>query len=499
MTTWEDKRREQREYLEHCKLAYQVAYKLTSDTMRTRLKGSRGFEAIEEAQDIAGLLKLMKGICCQSDDNIHPGWAVIQAKKRVYLYVQSYNTSNDKYVKEFEAFVKVVETYGGTFVEPVLVEIELDKMGVTTESTTSVLAEVADKEVLKEANKRAGKRAQALLILANSYLTRNDEIFKRLHNNWVEGEDTYPTTPEDAVRLLNNYKSMLPTQSQAQDGGGNNNNGSEDLVFIEEGETIESLQRKLKAKQNAVAKANGRKKGSCWYCGTDDHLKKDCPKRKADLKAKAQQEREEERSTGSGGSRSEASPAIDALNFEMFELSKGEDDFELFCYGEETEDAWIQGDGESVGSELTDLSDGMPPLLEAPESSSSDDSESGKESSGIWAGDSSMDTRDFVASWTTSVHEIEDLSSSTGSEGSMSSSVGSEGSSISSSEGSQRKPMVDTSQVPALLEAGDRPCEPKDCDSSFPEFLRTLQPSDPQDGPKFVTRPVCYVLSLCVS
>ena len=43
--------------------------------------------------------------------------------------------------------------------EPVLVEIELGKMGVTAEDTTSVLAKVADKDALKEANKRAGKRA----------------------------------------------------------------------------------------------------------------------------------------------------------------------------------------------------------------------------------------------------------------------------------------------------------------------------------------------------
>ena len=44
--------------------------------------------------------------------------------------------------------------------------------------------------------------------------------------------------------------------------------------------------------------------------------------------------------------------------------------------------------------------------------------------------------------------------------------------------------MVDTSQVPALLEAGDRPCKPKDCDSSFTEFLRILQSSDPQYDPQ---------------
>ena len=49
----------------------------------------------------------MQGICCRSDDQIHPGWAVVQAKKRIYLYVQNYKTTNNKYVEDFEAYVKV--------------------------------------------------------------------------------------------------------------------------------------------------------------------------------------------------------------------------------------------------------------------------------------------------------------------------------------------------------------------------------------------------------
>ena len=49
----------------------------------------------------------------------------------MYLYVQSNNTSNAKYMKEFEAFIEMVETYGSTFVDLVLVEIEIGKiMGV---------------------------------------------------------------------------------------------------------------------------------------------------------------------------------------------------------------------------------------------------------------------------------------------------------------------------------------------------------------------------------
>ena len=70
---------------------------------------------------------------------------------------------------------------------------------------------------------------------------------------------------------------------------------------------------------------------------------------------------------------------------------------------------------------------------------------------------------------------------------SIDSSVDLSGSSNSFSEGSQRQPQPDTSQVPALLEAGDRPCQPKDCDSSFREFPRTLPSNFPQDDPRAMT------------
>ena len=95
MAEWEEAKREKREYLEECKKAYHYAFKMATPAMKTRLKGSRGFEAIEDAQDVVALLNLMQGICCRSDDQIHLGLEVVQAKKRIYLYVQNYKTTND--------------------------------------------------------------------------------------------------------------------------------------------------------------------------------------------------------------------------------------------------------------------------------------------------------------------------------------------------------------------------------------------------------------------
>ena len=117
--------------------------------------------------------------------------------------------------------------------------------------------------------------------------------------------------------------------------------------------------------------------------------------------------------------------------------------------------SWLQGDDDFMGSELIDMSGGSLPPLEAPDSSSSSDEESDRDTSGVLEGSSSIDTVEFFgsnASWNTSVHVIED-------EFFINSSMDSSGSSISCSEDLQRKPPPETSQVPALLEAGDRPCK----------------------------------------
>ena len=205
---------------------------MATPAMKTRLKGSRGFETIEDAQDVVALLNLMQGICCRSDDQIHPGWAVVQAKKRIYLYVQNYKTTNDKYGEDFEAYVKVVETYGGTFVEPIMLEIELAKMGVDPANENSSRADAAAEDELLEAERLARKKALGLLVLSNANKGRYKEITTKLHNNIMMGVDKYPKSVEEAVRLLNNYRTCQPAPPRNDDGGTEN---KEDVAFMEKG------------------------------------------------------------------------------------------------------------------------------------------------------------------------------------------------------------------------------------------------------------------------
>ena len=61
-----------------------------------------------------------------------------------------------------------METYGGTFVEPVVLKIELAKMGVDPANENSSRADAAADKELLEAERLARKKALGLVVLSNA-------------------------------------------------------------------------------------------------------------------------------------------------------------------------------------------------------------------------------------------------------------------------------------------------------------------------------------------
>ena len=78
--------------------------------MITRLEGTSRFNKVWEDEDVVKLITLIKGICCRFNNQQQAIWSIIQAKKRVFLLVQSEYLSTKKYYNEFKALVAVVET-----------------------------------------------------------------------------------------------------------------------------------------------------------------------------------------------------------------------------------------------------------------------------------------------------------------------------------------------------------------------------------------------------
>ncbi len=71
--------------------------------------------ATDNNQDVVALLLLIQGHCCQFDEHQQGTWALEQEKHRVPTYYQCHNISNMDYLKNFQALVGMVETYGGAY------------------------------------------------------------------------------------------------------------------------------------------------------------------------------------------------------------------------------------------------------------------------------------------------------------------------------------------------------------------------------------------------
>ena len=69
--------------------------------LRAQLEGMKGYEKVNKSQDMIGVLKLIRALCCQHDQNNDKTYAVVSSlKKLLYLY-QKPDTTINEYQKEF--------------------------------------------------------------------------------------------------------------------------------------------------------------------------------------------------------------------------------------------------------------------------------------------------------------------------------------------------------------------------------------------------------------
>ena len=359
------------------KKAYAIAIKLCSPRLITKLQGSNGFEAIDNTEGVVGLLLLIQGIVTNFTDQRQKVWSLVQAKKRVLLFYQLETMSNDKYVEQFKARVLVVETYGGSFSqEPVLLRDELAEAGVVPAAVPP-----ADQDLLIAATAvemEAAKKIVRSKVLAAMFLNgASSKRFKMLTddiaNQFTFGQDNYPTTLEDAVRLLNNYRgSGAIYQAPRYD-----DEEAEELAFMERGDDDDD---------GRDAAAERKKTRNCHYCDKIGHYKHECKKYKKDQAAKASGDANMANTTGA--ETAEAESGISQLNFDEFE--DDDDDYDdgdgMLVMHIESDDEWIYDED----PELVSVPDSMPDLIER-EDSSDDDASS-------YAGSVILTLPDYTAS-----------------------------------------------------------------------------------------------------
>jgi hypothetical protein len=228
-------------YNENKERAYALVWGQCSQELRNKIKGAADYAAASADQDVIRLLLIIRGFCCSFDDQRQGTWALQQAKKRVFLYVQDGQQSNAEYMENFLALVRVVETYGGTWgEEPGLIRAKLQA------------ANVADVDNPTEAEMATAKAASREDFLGMMFLSGADgnrywKLREELSNDYAKGANNYPDTLDGMLRLLNNFKGPKPPNAAR-----GTRQGGEGVNFLQD-------------------------RKSCWHCGKVGHRKADCP------------------------------------------------------------------------------------------------------------------------------------------------------------------------------------------------------------------------------
>jgi hypothetical protein len=191
---------------------------------------------------------------------------MMKSDKRLYTFFQRWNTTNDEYHDKFNAYVKVIKSYGReTPIHPGHVDTKLKEMGKADPSKTTP-------DERKEAREVAKEEYLACLVLSEADNKRYARIETDLENKITFGTDSYyPRTRDETVALLNNYH--VGTNNKYTEAQGNR--PREELAFIQGGKQTEKKTHK-----------DGQ--SDCFHCGKDDHWAYECPELPDEKKAKLQ-------------------------------------------------------------------------------------------------------------------------------------------------------------------------------------------------------------------
>ncbi len=82
--------------------------------LKNKLEGTQDYGTAKSGNDMAKLLTMIHGYCCQFDLLSDKYMAIVAAIKKLFYFFQKAEQSNADYHEDFTVMLKVIEEYGGT-------------------------------------------------------------------------------------------------------------------------------------------------------------------------------------------------------------------------------------------------------------------------------------------------------------------------------------------------------------------------------------------------
>ena len=90
-----------------------LIYNQCSTELKNKLKRTQGYNTAKSGNNMAKLLTMICGYCCQFDLLRDKFMAIVAAKKNLYYFFHEAEQSNADYHKDFMAMLEVIKEYRG--------------------------------------------------------------------------------------------------------------------------------------------------------------------------------------------------------------------------------------------------------------------------------------------------------------------------------------------------------------------------------------------------
>lgn len=215
-----------KEYEDHKSKVFVIILGQCSHSVKNRLVNEKGYDTLEDNDDIVGLLKMLKSMAFSTTGVQHPYWTLQLVLKRLAAINQGPNESMTGYHRRFLAITEVIETQWGPFIPT-----KLEATDGATKARDSMLA---------------------MIFLAGADKERYGNLKMELNNSYLAAKDNYPTSLDATLQLLSHYQ-----DHKIGDHFGSDNNS--------EGATFAQKEKRRLSKVR------------CYECNELGHYKRDCP------------------------------------------------------------------------------------------------------------------------------------------------------------------------------------------------------------------------------
>jgi Reverse transcriptase (RNA-dependent DNA polymerase) len=195
---------------QNIKLLYSLVWGQCTDTMKQKIEALSNYDDIKSSVDGLKLLKGIETIVYKFNSTQYLPHALHDNIRLFYLTSQSKTQTADEYLKEFNSRIAVIEGCGGSIGQ----HDEIAKMLAKEQGLTGILSAAVKKKLKEDARERYLATAYIMGADRSRYFT----YLRSLENSFLDGNNLYPKTLQQAVNVLTNRKSEASVQVTTTNG-----------------------------------------------------------------------------------------------------------------------------------------------------------------------------------------------------------------------------------------------------------------------------------------